>query len=72
MSGASGLKGQWACAQKLHRTGGVGDPILERHTQAYMCTGSLSKAETPQESESDLTAVLRGFPGKTGGDCGTL
>ena len=37
-----------------------------------MCTGSQVKAETLWESVSDLTAVLGGSPGKTGGDCGTL
>ena len=57
--------------QEIHGTGGNRDSILERHTQAFMCTGQ-GKAETPWESGSDLTAVLGGYPGKTGGDCGLL
>ena len=53
-------------------TGGNGDPILERYTQFFMCTGSQGKAETPLESGLDLTAVLEASPGKTGGDYGSL
>ena len=59
----------------MHRNSiGLGetDTILKRHTQVFMCTGSQVKAETLWESVSDLTAVLGGSPGKTGGDCGTL
>ena len=37
-----------------------------------MYTGSQDKAETPREFGSDLTAVLGGSPGKTGGECGLL
>ena len=37
-----------------------------------MCTGSQGKAKAPQESGSDLTAVLGGSPGKTGSDYGLL
>jgi len=62
------LQAQGACAQKLHMTGGNGDPILERHMQVFMCTGSQGKAETPWEYGLDLTAVLGGSPGKTWGD----
>ena len=65
-------KASGACVQELHRTGGNGEPILERCTQAFMCTGSEGKAETPKESGSDLIALLRGSPGKTGGGCGSL
>ena len=65
--GASG-----ACAQELHRTGGNRDPILERCTWAFMCTGFQGKEETPKESGLDLTVVLGGSLGKTGGDCGSL
>ena len=61
-----------ACAQELHRTGGNRNPILERCTQAFMCTGSQGKAETPLKSGSDLTAVLGRSPGKTGGDFSSL
>ena len=60
------MRASGACVQELHGTGGNGDSILERHTQGFMCTGSQGKAETPQESGSDLTAVLGGSPGKTG------
>ena len=60
------LKASGACAQELHRTGGNGDCILKRHTQTFMCTGSQGKAKSPWESESNLTAVLGGHPGKTG------
>ena len=67
-TGASGIEGPRACAQKLHMTGGNGDPILERHMQVFMCTGSQGKAETPWEYGLDLTAVLGGSPGKTWGD----
>ena len=58
--------------QELHGTGGNRDPILERYTQSFMCTGSQGKAEAPYESGSDLTAVLGGWPGKTGNDCDSL
>ena len=61
-----------ACAQELHGTGVNGDPILERCTQTCTCTGSQGKAKAPEESGSDLTAVLEGSPGKTGGECGLL
>ena len=37
------LKASGACAQKLHGTGGNGDPILKRHTQTFMCTGPRAK-----------------------------
>ena len=47
-------------------------PILERCTQTFMCIELQGKSELPQESGSDLTAVLGGSPGKTGGDCGSL
>ena len=58
------LKTSGACVEELHGTEVDRDPILERCTQAFMCTGSQGKAEIPQESESDLTAVLGGSPGK--------
>ena len=60
------LKASGACVQELHGTGGNRDPTLERCTQGFMCTGSQGKAKAPQESGSDLTAVLAGSPGKTG------
>ena len=41
------LKASGACAQECHGTGGNKEPILERHTQIFMCTGSQGKAETP-------------------------
>ena len=66
------LKASGACAQGLHQTGENGDPILKRCTQAFVYTGSQGKAETPWESGSDLTAVLGGSSGKTGGYCGSL
>ena len=66
------LNASGACVQEFHRTGGNGDPILERRAQDFTCTGSQGKAETPQESGLDLTAVLKGSSGKTGGDCGLL
>ena len=66
------LKASGACAQELQGTRGNGDPILERCTQAFMCTGSQGKAEAPQESELDLTADFGRSPGKTGADCGSL
>lgn len=40
-------KASGACAQELHGTGGNGDPILKRHTQTFMCTGSQGKAKSP-------------------------
>ena len=52
---------------ELCRTGANRDPIFERCTKAFICTGSHGKAETLEESVSDLTVVLRGSPGKTGG-----
>ena len=55
------LKASGACAQELCR-----DLILKRHTQTFMCTGSQGKAKSPEESGSNLTAVLGGPPGKTG------
>ena len=60
------LKASGACVQELHRTGGKGDPILERCTQTFTCPGSQGKANSPRESGSNLTAVLGGPPGKTG------
>ena len=65
------MKASEASVQELHGTGGNGDNILERHTQAFMCTGSQGKAETPKESGLELIAVLGGSHGKTGGDCGS-
>ena len=61
------LKASEAYVQEFHGTGENGDPILERHTQAFMFTGSQGTAEAPQESGSDLTAFLGGSPGKIGG-----
>ena len=66
------LKASGACAQELHGTGGNRDLILERCTQAFMCTASQGKAETTQKSGSDLTAAPGGSPGRTEGDCGWL
>ena len=60
------LKASGAYAQKLHRTGGNGDPILERCTRNFTCTRSQGRARSPQEPRSNLTAVLGGHPGKTG------
>ena len=60
------LKGRRACVPELHGTETNRDPILERCTQALTCTGSQGKAEAPQESGSDPTAVLGGSPGKEG------
>ena len=60
------LKASGVCAQECHRTGGSGDPILGRHTQTLMCTGSQEKEGSPWESWSDLAVVLGGPPGKTG------
>ena len=37
------LQASGACAKELCGTGGNGDPILERHTQAFMGTGSRAK-----------------------------
>ena len=66
------LKASGACVQEFHRTGENRDPILEWHTQVFMCMGSWGKAEAPYETGSDLTTVLGGSPGKTGGHCGLL
>ena len=43
--GVPGTKASEACAQELHGTAVIGDPILERCTQTFMHTGSQSKAE---------------------------
>ena len=40
------LKASGACVQELHRTGGKGAPFLESLTQAFMFTGSQSKAKS--------------------------
>ena len=66
------MKASGACVQESHRTGGNGDPILERYTQGFMSTRSQGKAETPQKPGSDVTAVIGGSAGKTGGDSGLL
>ena len=55
------MKASGACAQALHRTGRNRDPILERHTQNFMCTGSQGKSKVPKESGSDLTTVPGGY-----------
>ena len=60
------LRASGACAQELHSTGGNRDSILERCTQAFMCTASQGKAETSKEYRSHLTVVLGRSPGKTG------
>ena len=60
------LRTSGACAQELHRTGGNRDPILKRRTWTFTCTGSQGRASSPEESGSNLTAVLGGHPGKTG------
>ena len=41
------LKASGDCVQELHRTGGNGDPILERRTQTFTFTGSQGKAKSP-------------------------
>ena len=41
------LKASRACAKELPGIGGNGDPILKRRTQAFTCTGSQGKAESP-------------------------
>ena len=61
------MKASEAYVQELHGTGESGDPILERHTQAFMCTGSQRKAEIPKEYGFNLTVVLGGSPGKNRG-----
>ena len=58
------LKASGACAQELHGTGRNKDPILERHTQDFMCTVSQGKSEMPKVSELDLTAGLGDLLGK--------
>ena len=40
------LKASGVCVQELHGTGGNRDPILERHTQTFMCIGSQGKVKT--------------------------
>ena len=60
------LKASGTCAQELHGTGGIRDPILGRRTQTFTRTGSQGKAGSPWESGSDLAAVLGGPPGKAG------
>ena len=42
---AFGIEAFGACMQELHGTEGNGDPILEKHTQTFMCTGSQGEAE---------------------------
>ena len=66
------MKASGACVQELHGTGGNGDPILKRHTQTSACAGSQGRAKAPEDSGSDLTAVLGESPGKTGHECGLL
>ena len=39
------LKASGACVQELYGTGGNGDPILERCTKTFTCTGSQGKAK---------------------------
>ena len=65
---AFGVEGQW----ERHRTGAHRDSTPEKCTQGFVCTGSQGRAETPQESGSDLPVVLGGSPGKTGCGCGPL
>ena len=36
-----------ACVQEIHGPGRNGDSTLERHTQAFTCTGFQGKADTP-------------------------
>ena len=60
------MKASGACAQGLHGTRGNRDPILKRRTWTFTCTGSQGRASSPEESGSNLTAVLGGHPGKTG------
>ena len=46
-------------------------PFL-KGTQTFKCTGSQGKAKPPQEFGWDVTAILGGSLGKSGGDCGSL
>ena len=41
------LKASGAWVQKLHGTGGNGDPILKRHTQIFTSIGYQGKAKFP-------------------------
>ena len=66
------LKASGAYALEFHRTRGKGDSTLEGNTQALRCTESQGKAETPKETGLDLLTDLGGYPGKTGGDYGSL
>ena len=63
--GALALKASRACVQELHGTEGNGDPILKRQTWTFTCTGSQGRVRSPQETRSNLTAILGGHPGKT-------
>ena len=69
---ASGIEGQWGLCVGAPQDWGKHRPHSERCTQAFMSNGSQGEGGAPQESGSDLTAVLGGSPGKTGGDCGSL
>ena len=60
------MKASGACVQELHRTGKNGVPILKRPIQTFTYNGSKSKAKSPMESGSNLTAALGGHPGNTG------
>ena len=57
------LKASGACMQKLHGTGGNGDPFLKRRTQTVMCTGSQGKAKSPWESGSKFLEDILGKQG---------
>ena len=64
-SRALGIEGQWGLCEGASRDWRKWRLILERHTQAFMSTGSQGKAEIPEESGSDLPEDLLGKQGET-------
>ena len=65
------LNASGACVQELHRTGGNRDPILERHTQTFTCTGSQGKAVSIGiRVELDCNSWRISW--ENGGDCALL
>ena len=54
------------------RTGGNRDYALGGHTQSSVRIRTQGeRAETPQETEPDLPAGVRGSPAEAGGGCGS-
>ena len=70
--GAYGIEGQQGLCAGAPQGLGETDSTPEGLTQVFMGTRYQGRAETSEESRSDLPVDIGGSPGKIGGDCSSF